>query len=155
MGSITRPPTFLPTQPPIPFSAANVGEVLTVLSATTLGFAAGSGGGGLPARYVVALSGGTIDLNPGSGWPNSDTGARLIVNPSASTGINTLVAGNDGEMVLLWNNAALGSGFYVTLNNLTAGAYAEFTLSGTALVIPPQGRSLLVYDATLGLWSAG
>lgn len=156
MGALISPPQFITPQPPIPFTAANIGQALIVQSATKLGFGAVSGGGGLlAARYAVTVATGTIDnLDPGSGWPNTDEGFRLILNPS--TGAVTLTglkAGNDGELGLIWNNAAIG-GNTIQLNNLDSGSSAanQFTLAGSALMLPPQSGTLATYDATLALW---
>jgi hypothetical protein len=159
VGFISKP-TFTPDVPPIAWNPANVGYTLQIIAGSKLGFAAasGGGGGGFPARYTSAPSAGTYNnVNPGSGWPNTDTGARLIVTPTGAIVYTGLLAGNDGEQVLLWNNAAVGSGFNITLDNLNAGSSAanQFTIAGSALVLPPQARSILVYDATLALWSAG
>lgn len=156
MGIIANP-TFSPVQPPISLIGKPVGDVLQITAANVAQFvpASGGGGGGLPARYAVAAAGGTVNnLNPGSGWPNSDSGARLIITPNATTTYTGLLAGNDGQMVLWWNNAAVGSGFNLILDNLNAGSFAtnQFSISGSALVVPPSSGMVIVYDTTIGLW---
>lgn len=158
MGHITKP-TFAPDVPPIPFAAANINDVLTVISASQLAFMpAAGGGGGLAGRYATAPAAGTYNnYDPGSGWPNSDTGARLIITPTGSIELTGLVAGKDGELVLIWNNAAVGSGFNMQFDNLNGGSLAanQFTISGASFILIPQGRTLAVYDGTLALWSIG
>lgn len=154
MGRLTDPPTFLPNQPPIQLGA--VGTVLKVTSTNVLGFGAASGGGGgFAARYTAALAANTNNLNPGSGWPNADVSARLIITPSASINITGLVAGNDGEAVMLWNNATIVSGFtiiLVTASGLSTAGNLFLTSDPTGAGVPPQSGVLLVYDSTIADW---
>lgn len=159
MGIIANP-TFIPVQPPISLIGKATGDVLQITAPNVAQFApaSGGGGGGLPARYAVAAAGGTVNnLNPGSGWPNSDSGARLIITPSATTTYTGLIAGNDGELIFTWNNAAQGSGFNLQFDFQNVGSTAanQFTLSGSMLIIPPQSGSIFVYDATIAFWLIG
>jgi hypothetical protein len=152
MGNITQAPTFLPVNYLVELGA--VGSVLTVQAGgAKVAFAApAASGGGLPGRYTVAQAAGTYNnVTPGAGWPNSDTGARLIATPTGNVIWTGLVAGNDGEMVFLWNNSATYS---ITLNNNSGSSSAgnQFLISGTSLFIPPIAGAWLVYDATLAYW---
>lgn len=151
MSGIQLPPVFIPFQGPIYFTAANIGQVLTVISASKLGFAAGGGGGGLTGRYTAALAGATSELAP-SGFPGSDTGSRIIVTCTANSLVQTLTAGNDGQQVLLWNNTTTAAGFNLELAQNGSGAGAVFLMPGNPDFIPPQSGAMIVYDATLAAW---
>jgi hypothetical protein len=153
VGDITSAPTFLPNQLPIPFGAGNVGEALVVKSATTLGWGPG-GGGGVPGRYTATLSGATSELAP-SGFPGTDTGSRIIVTCTANSLVQTLTAGNDGQLVFIWNATTAAAGFNIELENDGTGAGAVFLVpggSGAYAVIPPQSGQMFVYDATLAAY---
>lgn len=150
MGYVSSPPQFSPPQPPI--QLGTVGQVLTVVSTGKLGFGAA---GGFKPRYAAALAANTNNLNPGSGWPNQDSSARLIITTSASINITGLVAGNDGESVLLWNNATIASGFtlsLLTLSGLSIAGNLFLTSDPTGAGVPPQSGVLLIYDSTIADW---
>lgn len=153
MGGIFFPPTFapLPAPLPIPWSAASVGSVLTKVSSIELAFESG-GGGGLPARYTATLSGATSELAP-SGFPASgEMGARIIVTCTATSLVQTIAAGNDGEMLFLWNQTSVTDGYLLELENEGSGSGAIILMPASSAIIPPQSGVFLIYDATLASW---
>lgn len=151
--SINYPSTFVPPVAAVPLGAA--GTVLTSNGVNVKPtFEAVSGGGGsLPGRIAFNVASGiTNNLNPGGTWPTSI--ARLLANPTAGNAeLTGLIAGTDGQLVLLWNAAAIG-GNTIQLDNLAAGSTAanRFTLSDASMILPPQSGAWLVYDGTLSLW---
>jgi hypothetical protein len=154
---VSSPPAFKPAVAPVALGAA--GTVLTsngTGASTPPTFQAATGGGGtLPVRLAVVAAAGVInDYNPGAPWP---VVCRLLVTPGAGgSALTGLLAGSDGQLVYLTNNAALG-GDDLTLDNLNAGSAAanRFSISGDPFILPAQGSVSLVYDGTDALWRVG
>lgn len=152
MGAIQYPPVFIPFQGPIYFDAGDIGKVLGVISASELGWVTGGGGGGgLTGRYTATLTGATSELAP-SGFPGTDTGSRIIITCTADSLVQTMTAGNDGQLVLLWNNTSVGDGFNLELAGSGTGAGAPFLINSGPGFIPAQSGLMVCYDVTLAAW---
>ena len=154
---ILIPPPWTPFIPAGPLGAA--GGVLTSNgpgAAPSFKPASSAGGGVLSGRFASNLAAGTTNNLTFTGWPGA-SGARILLNPSAGASTLTgLVAGVDGQMVFALNVQPIG-GNSITFANLSALSTAanQFTIAGATFILAPQQRSLLVYDATLALWSIG
>ncbi len=124
----------------------------------TAGASTGGGGGGggnvgtlIPVTITAASS---DDYNPGSGWPISI--GRLDINPTTNNIILTgLVAGLDGQQVVIRNVGT--SGYLVTLSvaNTSSSGANRFTGEGDAGL--PQGAQLyaIYYDTPTAGWAIG
>lgn len=148
MSGFFLPPTFTPSVPPIQLGAA--GQVLTMVSGVPA-FAAASGGGGtLTGRLAYASpAGASNNVAPGGGFPTNKS--RLVVTLAAGDANWTgLVAGSDGQLLLLTNADAANS---LTLNASNAGSVAANRfLYQFDIVLGPGVSKLLCYDATLANW---
>ena len=103
------------------------------------------GGGGNAGKYLSApLSAGvTDDFNPGSGWPGKF--GRLDLVPAGAATLNSLVAGADGQEVILRNASATQT---ITIPVGGGGSAAnEFTGGGGGAILPPLTAKLIVYYA--------
>lgn len=155
---VTTPPTFKPPFFAIPLGAA--GTVLTSNGADAAPtFQAGGGGsttGGALAGVVLA-AGANNDVNPGGGWPVSF--GRLDLNAAAGVAnVTGLVAGSDGQQVLVRNLPSSGNN--ITLNNQNAGSTAANRFQGLNLaspnadviLVPGASMLLMYYGGALNYW---
>ncbi len=102
----------------------------------------GSGGGSIGKYIAVALSAGDNDnVNPGSDWPTGY--GRLDLEPDGAANLNSLVAGIDGQLIILRNASATET---VTIPVGASGA-APFTGPGAGTILPPLAAMPAVYYA--------
>jgi len=150
---LTGPPTFNPAKFLIPLGAA--GTVLTgngVTAAPTFQLPGAAGIVELgPYLSVASVSGVTNNFNPGGAWP---TIGRLHIDTTAgNTELTGLIAGTDGQMVLIRNTGANN----LQLDNANAGSAAanQFQAIGDFVMIQ-NGRVFAVYYAgVINKWSIG
>lgn len=153
---LTAPPTFKP-----PFYAIPLGAAGTVLTSNgddaAPTFQAGGGGGGGSLATVVLAAGENDNLNPGSLWPSGF--GRLDLNAAAGiANLTGLLAGTDGQSVLVRNLP--GSGNNVTLNNENAGSLSANRFQGfnlaspnaDVILIPGASMFLMYYGGALNYW---
>lgn len=110
----------------------------------------GGGGGGAGRLAVNVPAGVNNNFNPGLLLNVT----RILANPNAGNAeLTGMLAGGDGQDVLLWNAQAIG-GNTIQLDNLNAGSTAanRFSISGPSFTINPQSGARMKYDTTLGLW---
>jgi hypothetical protein len=106
----------------------------------------GSSGAGL---YLSAdLPAGVSDgFNPGGAWPTGI--GRLDLVPAGNATLNSLVAGIDGQEVILRNASAT---FTITIPTGGAGT-APFTGGGGGAILPPLTPINIVYYAgSINAW---
>ena len=112
-----------------------------------------AGGGGAiigTGRVAYALAAGANNnVNPGGGWPTGIS--RLILTaPSGVANMTGLLAGTDGQWVLIQNDDGANN---VTLNNENGGSVAanQFTYAAD-LILPPESTAIVVYDLIQAKW---
>lgn len=109
------------------------------------------GGGGSAGKYLSAPlgAGATNDFNPGSGWPTGY--GRLDLVPAGAATLNGLVAGTDGQEVILRNASTTQT---ITIQVAGGGTPAnEFTGGGGGTILPPLTAKLAVYyGGTINNW---
>lgn len=120
----------------------------------TINQSGGAAGVGFVGAYIQAVpaAGANNDFNPGGAppWPGTSGNpyGRLDLLPGASCNLTGLVAGLDGQIMIIRNAAAIGSGINVTLNNLNGGSAAANQFSFVAdMVMPPGDTVTAVYYA--------
>lgn len=108
-----------------------------------------SGGGSTAGKYLSAgLPAGVSDsFNPGGAWPIGI--GRLDLVPAGNATLNSLVAGIDGQEVILRNASA---SFTITIPTGGAGT-APFTGGGGGAILPPLTPINIVYYAgSINAW---
>jgi len=115
-----------------------------------------SGGSGIGSGRATAVlaAGATNNLAPAGfpGAPGPNQIGRLILTaPSGAANVTGLVAGNDGQWVLIVNNDPNNA---ITLNSQNAGSTAanRFQYVAGDLTLPVGGSVLAVYDVTIARW---
>lgn len=95
-----------------------------------------------PLLSVTLAAGQSNDYNPGAPFP---VVARLNLNPSTGdANLTGLIAGQDGQMLLLSNISATNN---LTLDSLNAGSAAANQFRAAAdLTLPPRDAKLLFYN---------
>lgn len=111
-------------------------------------------GGGILGAYVNAgavASGATNNYTP-TGFPGTSAApvSRLDISANAAgSNLTGLVAGTDGQIVVIFNSAAVGGGNLI-LNNLNAGSSSANQFQGgggSDFILIPQSSLQLVYFA--------
>lgn len=108
-----------------------------------------SGGGSTAGKYLSAgLPAGVSDsFNPGGTWPNNI--GRLDLVPAGDATLNSLLAGIDGQEVIIRNTS---STFTVTVPTGGAGS-APFEGGGGGTILPPGTAGNFVYYAgSINAW---
>jgi hypothetical protein len=150
---ISTPPTFNPPKYSIPLGA--LGTVLTSNGPTAAPTFQVPGAAGIstlgPYLSVAPASGVSNNFNPGGAWP---TIGRLDIDTTAgNVELTGLVAGSDGQMVLIRNTGA--NNLQLDDSNAGSAAANQFASNGN-LVIFNKGRTLAVYYAgAINKWSIG
>lgn len=117
----------------------------------------GSSSGGLfVGAYISAAAapGANNDFNPGGApaWPGTLAApyGRLDITCSAAWNLTGLVAGLDGQLVILRNASA----FNGTLNNLNGGSTAanQFTNSFDQFLAPGASQEIVYYAGAVNKW---
>lgn len=153
---LSTAPTFNGGPPYFDIDVGSSGDVLTSQGAGNAPKFAPGGAGGNPTfgTFVsVALSAGINDnVNPGGTWPSGY--GRVDFDTSAGNATVTgLVAGSDGQAIIIRNSGAN----VLTLASLNAGSTAanQF-LYAADLQLPENGSVLVVYYSNLnggsGAW---
>jgi len=101
-----------------------------------------------------------LPIRPGAiaGANNDYAGAAgatyLTLTSGAAASLTGLVAGGDGDMLIVLNGNAVGGGA-ITLNNENAGSAAAnrfHTAAGVDLVLGGRTTVQFIYDATIARW---
>jgi hypothetical protein len=148
---ITTPPTFSP--PAYAIKTGTAGQVLMSNGGSAAPTFQAAGGGTIPG-FLAALvpAGANNDFNPGGAWPTNI--GRLDVDPSLGVAnLTGLVAGIDGQLVVIFNSEALG-GNNLTLNNQNAASAAanRFQGSGDFIIVPQNSLTLCYYAGAINRW---
>lgn len=150
---LSAPPTFNPGRYGIKFSVpGDVGKVLTVQADGTLAFAPGSGGGvGSLISYAPA-AGPSNDVNP-AGF-SSSVGRVEVDLTLGSANWTGLLAGSDGQIVLVSVIAPNLTANTLTLNNQNAGSSAANRFRGSDDTVIVFGNTLQIvyYAGTVNRW---
>lgn len=115
----------------------------------TTGSWSGSGFGTL--RAAVALAAGiNANLNPGAGWPTNY--GRLILTAAAAASLTGLLAGVDGQPLIIVNNDP-ATDIPLTVLDASSLAANQFLHGGGDLILTHGGEAVQgMYDATLHKW---
>lgn len=117
------------------------------------GSGGGSGVGFGTNRASLNLAGGANNnLNPhptAPAWPTL-YGRVILTSTSGAANVTGMVAGVDGQPVLIMNDDNANN---ITLNSLNAGSLAANRFQFAADVLLTPGASVMVmYDSTLAKW---
>ncbi len=144
-------PSWIPFEGPV-----GVGAVGTVLTSQGKGNQLKFAAPGAPSfvalgAYLLAAvpAGSSNDFNPGGAWP---TIGRLDVTLALGAATLTgLVAGTDGQLVLLFNADPANN---LTLDNQNAASAAanRFEASGNWSIVPGGALWLAYYAGTVNRW---
>jgi hypothetical protein len=121
----------------------------------------GSSSGGLfVGAYISAVPapGANNDFNPGGvpAWPGTLASpyGRLDLVPVAACNLTGLKAGLDGQLVIIRNATAIGSGILITLNNLNGGSLAanQFSYLADFTLPPGDAQTMVYYAGSINKW---
>jgi hypothetical protein len=147
-GFLTRP-AFNPPQPPTQLGAN--GTVLTVVGGGLKFTTAGSSGisFGQFIAFTLVGAGPFNDVSP-TGF-NALTGRLDLSNSGASVNVTGLVAGADGQGIILRN---AGASFNITLQSQNAGSLAanRFVISADITLTPLNAVLAVYYAGSINRW---
>jgi len=147
MSGFFTPPQFVPPQPPIPIGTN--GQVLTNVSGKLKMANASGGGGVLTGRVAYASPAGqSNDVTP-AGF-GTTTGRLVVTLPSGDATWTGLLAGQDGQLLII-TNADAGNTLTLSKSNGASMAANQF-LYAFDLAIATGVSVLLIYDSTIANW---
>lgn len=132
-----------------------MGKITDRVVASSGGGGSGTGFGTLRATVALA-AGGNNNLNPHAAAPAWPTNyGRLILTSAGAAAANLtgLLAGSDGQPLVIFNNNPAGGAGAITLNADNAGSLAANRFAyAFDYILSPQAGVLVMYDTTLAVW---
>lgn len=99
---------------------------------------------------AAPAAGASNNFNPGGGWPVGFD--RLDLTCAAASNLTGLVAGQDGQRIIILNDPASAANLTLNNQNALSTAANRFLNGGADLVLPPGQAAQATYFSALGYW---